>query len=317
MSNVSAKPKLTARELVTKMRDNKGITFNIVSEDEAITYMQNINNYMRVASYRKNFQKHAYGRNTGKYICLDFGYLKELAVLDMQLRDILSKMCLDVEHFMKVRLLYDIEQDTGCDGYSIVKNFLGSSKTACKSLANRINTPFVGDLIEKYFTVTTSPKQITAYDDCPVWVLTEMISYGEFMKFYQYYYDKKVPVSGDLLELIRSLRNGVAHNNCILADLHPGVSRPPAEIKNAVKAIGSITKSQRQKKLTARPILEFVTLLYVYSKVVGKDVREHRLTELKGLFFGRMRKHTDYFTKNDLLVSSYQFVCKTIENFLC
>lgn len=91
MSNRINKPKLTSRQIVDMMRDEKGITFNYVSEDEAVSYLKNINNYMRTASYRKNYTKVQGGKNDGKYERLDFAYLKELSTIDMHFRFILIK----------------------------------------------------------------------------------------------------------------------------------------------------------------------------------------------------------------------------------
>ena len=52
--------------------------------------------------------------------------------------------------------------------------------------------------------------------------------------------------------------------------------------------INSINSNQRKKKLSCRPMLEFVCLLYVYNLVVSDKVKYHRIKELKDLFFKRM-----------------------------
>ena len=48
------KPMKSSQDLVEHMK-RKGITFNIVSPEDAIQYMEKNNNYFRVASYRKNY----------------------------------------------------------------------------------------------------------------------------------------------------------------------------------------------------------------------------------------------------------------------
>ena len=58
MSNIQNKPKLTAKQLVTKMKVEKGISFSKFSEKHAEKYLFDINNYLRTASYRKNYQKY-------------------------------------------------------------------------------------------------------------------------------------------------------------------------------------------------------------------------------------------------------------------
>ena len=59
------------------LRDEKGIQFNIMSEEQAVEYFSRRNNYLRTASYRKNYPKHIAGPNEGKYINLEFAYLSE------------------------------------------------------------------------------------------------------------------------------------------------------------------------------------------------------------------------------------------------
>ena len=108
MGNKDDKPMLMSYELVNKMKNEKGIRFEIVSEDYAAFYLENINNYMRTTAYRKNYQQYLNGKNKGKYIDLDFAYLKELSTIDMHFRFLVTKMCLDIEHALKVQILNDI-----------------------------------------------------------------------------------------------------------------------------------------------------------------------------------------------------------------
>lgn len=46
MSNIQNKPKLTAKQLVTKMKVEKGISFSKFSEKHAEKYLFDINNYL-------------------------------------------------------------------------------------------------------------------------------------------------------------------------------------------------------------------------------------------------------------------------------
>lgn len=66
MSNRTDKPKKSVAQLVTMMRDEKGITFNLISESDAAYYLAYVNNYMRTASYRKNYTKYQGGSNDGQ-----------------------------------------------------------------------------------------------------------------------------------------------------------------------------------------------------------------------------------------------------------
>lgn len=320
----TTKPKQTAQQLVCKMK-NKGITFKYISEDDAANYLTNVNNYLRTAAYRKNYQKHNKGVNSGKYIDLDFSYLQELSTIDMHFRFIVSKMCLDIEHALKVQILKDIENDSSTDGYDIVNMFLSQNSYVIGKLEATSASPFTSDLIHKYFSLhriyNTSKKKyenkIAAFNDCPAWVLLELLTFGDFIKFYEFYYSsrKLAKISSPIISLVKSLRNGVAHNNCILADLTHGTSRAPGEISRAVKKVSTINTNQRQKKLCCRPMLEFVSLLYAYNLVVSDKVKYHRIKELKSLFFDRMLHKKGFFQKNELIKSNYEFACKVINSF--
>ncbi|MEE1101868.1 MAG: Abi family protein [Agathobacter sp.] len=58
------------------------------------------------------------------YYNLDFAYIVELSKLDMYLRKIILELCLDVEHYLKVRLMNDLTNNNSEDGYNIVELFL-------------------------------------------------------------------------------------------------------------------------------------------------------------------------------------------------
>lgn len=316
------KPKRTSRELVEMLKNEKGVTFKYTSEDKAKKYLEDVNNYLRTASYRKNYQKYQNGKSLkGKYIDLDFAYLQELSTIDMHLRNIVTKMCIDIEHDLKVILLKNLETNNQEDGYTIVDKFLTSNPYIVGKIEAASASPFTGDLIQKYFTVRRMYNQqrdkkenrITEFD-CPVWVLMELLSFGDFIHFYEYYYSiyGTQPISTQMINLVKSLRNGCAHNNCIIADLNTGKSRAPAEINRLINLIPEIKQNQKKKKLSCRSILEFVCMLYVYDIVVSEKVKRNRIIELKTLFYDRIPEKSAFFKKNELICSSYGFVCKII-----
>lgn len=144
------KPKKSTQELIENMK-SKGITFDVEGEERAAEYLKERNNYFRIASYRKNYDKRRFGANEGKYINLDFAYLSELAKIDMYLRFLIIKMCLDIEHFLKVQMLTDITENTNEDGYEIVKLFLSRNEWIKEDIFRKRQSNYVGDLINKYF----------------------------------------------------------------------------------------------------------------------------------------------------------------------
>lgn len=97
-NNGNLNPKLTIIQQVEHMK-KQGILFDIVSEEEAISFLENNNYYFKIKAYKKAYYK---DKNIGKYIDLDFAYLKELSTVDALFRKIIVKITLDIEHFLKV-----------------------------------------------------------------------------------------------------------------------------------------------------------------------------------------------------------------------
>ena len=301
MANRTDKPKKTSKELIDKLSNELGITFQYYPKDCAEHYLLEKNNYLRTASYRNNYDKQQTGLDAGKYIHLDFGYLVELSIIDMYFRNIVSKMCIDIEHDLKVKLLKDVEENIYTDGYDIVEWFLTMHPKIINKLAIVGTSPFTQDLVLKYFTTNTNVEpitgkikiSITGYRDCPVWVLFELLSFGDFLLFYEDYYAAWPPAQYDvgILNLIRCLRNATAHNNCLLFNLRRTTNTsPPSKLSIELSNIPTLKKQTRKKKLKCRTILEFVALLYVYSSAVSENVKKNRLCELCDLFDIRMKK---------------------------
>lgn len=324
MSNKIDKPMMTSEQLIAKMRDEKGIVFKYITEEKAASYLTDVNNYLRTAAYRQNYQKYTCGSNKGKYINLDFAYLQELSTIDMHFRFVVNRMCLDIEQALKVKLIRDVSNDSGVGSYKLVKDYLDANPYLIKTLERMITSPFTGDLIQKYFDIQKEYNAskakckhiIQSYDDCPIWVLCEVLTFGDFILLYSFYYGKSAPVSIPVLKLVKSLRNGSAHNNCLLANLAHGASRPPREINDYVKKMNTVSTSQRLKKLSCRPMLEFVALLYTYESVVTDKVKHHRSKELEQIFFGRMLEKKTFFENNSLIKTNYEFACKVIRESL-
>ncbi len=311
---MQTKPKLTAVQLVKKMDKEKGIKFQLISRTQAVKFMSERNNYLRIASYRKNYQKY-----NGKYCNLDFKYLVELSTLDMYFRNLIMKMTINIEHCLKVRFVRDIELDSLQDGYSIVNEFLNDSRYLYirGDLERKSHSQYSGELIKHYFKYYCDDNGIYKYD-MPVWVLTEIVSFGEFMKLYRFYYTEKakVPIDPSLLESVRSLRNACAHNNCILHDLKPSdTTFVKSVISNTVKKITSIGQEQRRKKLSNRFIMEFVTLLYVYDKIISDEIKKPTYKELENFAAHRLIRNIDYFDNQQLIKTSIEFLVKVIDFF--
>lgn len=318
--NCTDKPKLTSAQLVEKMRDEKGILFNEMDEISAESYLREHNNYFRTAAYRENYPKYQAGPNTGKYIRLEFSYLCELSKLDMYLRSILLQMCLDVEHALKVSLLSDIEDNPLEDGYSIVGAFLEKNPSVRSSISHTSGSSFTQKLISKYLTTHAESEIMkTESCDCPVWVLLECITFGDFVRLYNFYYERcgkpdKYLEKG-IVNPVRTLRNACGHNSCMLFDLRErtGKTRPGATVTQFIAGITTIGKKERGKKLSCRPLFEICCLLYAEHTYVTADVRENQMKKLRSFVDGRLFKHPEAFQESQIVSSAFTFLLKIVD----
>ncbi len=108
---------LTPLELVNHLEE-KGVKFELTNKENAQKYLEENNNYFKLVSYRKSFPKYENGENCGKYINLDFKMLTDLSIIDMRIRKTMLNIVLDLEHYIKVKLLSKIEK-TSKDGYRL------------------------------------------------------------------------------------------------------------------------------------------------------------------------------------------------------
>ncbi len=327
MSNRESKPKKSAEELVRDMAVRHGVTFNWISEQEAAEYFIDRNNFLRTASYRKNYYKHEEGKRREEYIDLDFLALIELSTIDMYLRRYLLRMCIDVEHALKVKLIADIEKDADQDGYQIVSDFLKSRGDIKSSIARKAGSVFAGDLISKYFEISVidgkngNSINVIQNIDCPAWVLVELLSFKHFTDFADFYYrgvrqERNRLYDKAILNSVRSLRNACAHNNCILNNLKRTVNTTPAKALTDFVSQHGIKKDSRKRNLSTRPILEITSLLYEYSLAVSPSIRASGLDELRTFVNTRAIEKKDILSSNTLLVSRYTFLKILLDNLV-
>lgn len=297
---------LTAEELVDHM-EKKGITFNRISKEDAQNFLKHNNYYMKLASYRANYKKYQNGSKVDQYIGLDFSCLQELSKLDMRIRYLAFQMALDIEHFLKVQLLNNIENNPDEDGYKIIQKFLAKDQSfgILRKIRAHKASAYCKDLIEKY------------YPYFPAWVFVELISFGDFAYLCEFYSETYGVEIGDriLLNSVRDIRNACAHSNCLINNLVPGNNKAHQSVVNRVKTVTSISENSRDKKLSNKCIYDFVCLLYAYNKIVTSPVaKQKRYDELEEFFEGRMVQNKDWFMNNNVITSSYSFVKKILDS---
>lgn len=278
---------LTVEQQIAHMKA-KGITFGLVSEEEAARHLRTKCQFFRIYAYRKLFEKRIGGDRGGQYIGLDFGHLQVLSNLDRKLRDALLPMALDLEHFAKVRLLAAAE-DNGEDGYAVMHDYMASVTDRQRSylereLDRREDDPYAGDVVRKY------------RGDMPLWVFCEVVSFGAFLGVLRFCADRWGDAGlSDLhyhLKWVKSIRNATAHGSCAVNDLSERPSRrwrAPDAVTRALASCG-VPKRLRSKRLRSPRMAQMCTLLYLYARIVPEGTvradREGALADLFGYLHG-------------------------------
>ncbi len=297
-------PKLTVPEIIEYCKNVLGLSFNLISEEDAKTFLQKNNYFFRLKQYCSICNNQT---KSGKYIGLDFGHLVELSTIDMYLRKILLKMTIDLEHYLKVKLVNDCQKNEADDGYEVVEQFLQSHPKVRDNLS-QFKASSYGNPLDKYMETPA------------VWNLVEMIGFADFISFYAYYYNF-FRMSCEYIkhfESIRHIRNGCAHNVCMLSSFKVVSFFKPdmgtnMELLMNDPGIGKGVISNCMKV----PLLnDFAVMLSVYTKLVSSPrVKEITLQEIKDFFYGRMVYHKDYFEDYTEVKNAYSFARKLLDYY--
>ncbi len=307
---------LTPKEQIEHCID-KGISFNKISQKDAIIYLSNSNNYFKIRSFRKNYTKDS---TIGKYTNLDFAELVDLAKIDNQLRYILLDMALDIEHFSKVNLLQILREENE-DGYSIVKDYVNQlsdiNKTRLEQDWNKNRgSIYCGNLYKKYINL-----DITV---CPVWVFIEILSFGQYLYFYEFCAKRcrdtikayHLTENLYLMRVVKDLRNASAHNNCIINDLR--VPLPPTikanyRITTELGKIG-LSKKVRKKHLKRAPLYHIIAVLYTHKIIVSSKETHKKTSQKLQELSERLYKNNTY-ANNDIITSTFNILKVVIDNW--
>lgn len=301
-------PKLTIEQQIVHMRDEKGIKFNIMSEEAAKAFLTKNSYYFKVKAFRKNYTRYNSGENKGKYYDLEFAYLRELSTIDMHLREIILAMVLDIEHYLKVKLLYDISKNSEEDGYSIITEFLDCHPDVELRIEAKKDSSYCADLIRRHT------------GQFAVWSMVEILSFGDLLNLCDLYYSKyKSKINISNYRIVKFLRNAVAHNNCLINNLSDNSGKDFSQNRMAnrvVSDIAGISDKVRCKKMGNRFVHDFVVMLCCYNEIVSSDdVKQHRIQALKEFMEVRCTRHRDWFSGNALICSNYEFLKKVVDKF--
>lgn len=320
-TGISLRPMMNILEMVPYLKE-KNIKFEIVSELEAEKYLRYNNNYYNVTAYKHNFERYFIdGKFVDKFIDLDFAYLKDLAIIDHRSRLVLFKMIIDIEHYLKIRILNLIENIDEEDGYRIVNMYLEKDfndekfpKKVHNSIFKKVGSEYYHKVFSKY-DIDKDKK----LENIPVWEFLEIITFGELVNFYEFFakeYKLKNEIKNVfILREIVKLRNAVAHNSCILCDLDKKDNSfaPDYKIVNYLNNC-EIRKETRDNKLSNSRIRQITYTLYMFNEIVtSTGVKVNVNNDINDLFYGRIILHKEYYNNNELLKSIYAYFDKIIK----
>ena len=302
---------LTAKEQA-KHSEGKGVQFNDFSKTKAIRYLEENNNYFKLRAFRKNYIK----GEDGKYLHLDFADLVDLAIIDNRLRAILLEMAISIEHFSKVHLL-KVLQKSESNGTQVVTDYVNQltpsfRETLESELDKNKNSLYCGNLYKKYLGNKIY---------CPVWVFVEMVSFGQYLHFYEFCANRSQGKNQKellrrlyLMRVVKDLRNACAHNNCIINDLRAQMNRDPNEEIQKVFASLGFSKGVRSKHLKRVAMYQIITTLYAHKEIViSPGVHKNIALKLRDLN-DRFYRDRDY-SKNGIIKSSFNLLSKTFDKW--
>ena len=308
------KPMLTVEQQIAHMKA-KGITFELVSEEEAAAYLTDRTYFFKLYAYRTLFERRVGGPRDGQYVGLDFGHLKLLASLDRTLRYALLPMTLDVEHFARVKLVREVTEREGEDGYSIVSDYLASlnhddRRRRMGEISSFLRDTYSGDLARKY----------SLPDNMPLWVYLEMASFGSFVDLWLFCARRWTdPAMLDVHYQLRQsklVRNACAHSSNVINGFarSSGDIETNADVMQAIARTG-ISHRVRTAKMSNPRLQQIATLLYLHAKSVPEGTAKARARNDIAQFSARMDDALEALSKNDAVRSSFTFLMKLFDKW--
>ena len=299
--------KLTVPEIISYCKETLGITFNLKSEEEAAVFLAKHNYFFRLKQYADFGEK----AKSGKFTNVDFGQMVELSTVDMFLRKLILKMTLDFEHYLKVKIINDSQENPADDGYAVVESFLETHNRVRHLIENLNNSSnfYNRQVFDKYKEKTS------------VWSIVEMLGFSDFIDFYAHYYQffhLKCEYTPHF-DSVRRLRNAAAHNTCMISNLKPqnwfkSDIEINFELLGAKLEVGNGVISSCLKV----PVLnDFAVMLSNYVKLISSPkIKEKTLEEMQEFFNGRMILHKDYFENVNEIKNAYHFA-KDVLDYYC
>lgn len=281
--------KLDYQQQIERLEDY-GVQFDLISRDEAITFLSRNSYYAKLRSYLHSFEKYQEPERSHRCIHVDFKHLMELSRLDMHLRKQIISLSLDIEHAMKTLLIQLLTDDPKCDGYSLIKQYF-TPATLEQAVAQATHSAYTYLIAERF------------EQEANIWNLIELLSFSRFMSLFEAYSNDHARQWHDdygLMRCARFLRNAAAHNNSLLHNLYPADKTYQHEKSKYLSSYLSNTlrmKSNHRKRLLDIPVWhDLAASLVLLSQRASIAIAEHRFDDFQK-FFNYFHSQRDLFSR--------------------
>lgn len=312
LEGLAAKPKLGYAELIAYMKA-KGIRFELCSEEEALAFIRNDTFYARTTPFAHLFER----LPDGTYVDLDFASVRDLYGIDLAMRRVLIEAALDIEHFLKLRMMDILTERDDEDGYSIVDAYWAQlTESQKRALKNDLDTHAARNTIEAspWLSGAYLDELLARYElDMPMWVFLQLAFFSTTVYFNGFcgrrWGIESMVEEDDLLHDIKSLRNLCAHGNAVLDVIDRTDSREPdARVLEALVA-GGADRTVARSQLSCRRVREICSLFWCYGEMgrTGTRHTESLLDDMEALW-ARAGRNPDYYEGAELVSGRLAFL---------
>ncbi|NTR08280.1 Abi family protein [Enterococcus faecium] len=331
--------KLDSTDQLPYLINNKNIRCDILSTEEAENILENVTFYYKITCYKRNFRKDS----NNKYIDLDFFHLYDLSVIDMRMRHLFNKLCLDIEHSLKKNLIKDITNSTE-DGYAIVNEFDSYERNQFNLKqqnlrqiygSNYIHTTYKSVLTRTIYGISDPndydyqlSRKYFRNSSVPIWVLIEKLNFGQLIKFIEFYVNTQknnyayYKTAEELLIMIKRIRNASSHNRPILMNIanknHSGRLVVSANVKGFVTKYQLNKNSSRKEISLYNSLLEHTKihdifcLIILYKEYINSEKMIFaRRKEIKNLV-NRAKLNKVHYVKHTKMKNIFLFLSKSL-----
>lgn len=182
-----------------------------------------------------------------------------------------------------------------------------------------IKNPNIKKQIDKKASSVSFIKNLTLkyQENFALWNLIEILSFGDFLKFYQFYFkqypNKQHQQLYSLAYCAHILRNAAAHNNCILNTIKIPYNEnfsPNKYLQTQLAKIPNLSTLVRQK-LSSSPLLhDIIALMMLFNELcVSEEMKKTKKQEILRLL-KIFKKNRNFFIKNDFIILQFKIFQK-------